>query len=209
MIRISSSESDWRIVCAHVYYLKQLTSDGVVILSGRNLTRIMVVFGLSFFFFQAEDGIRDLIVTGVQTCALPIYFRSVALILRETRAILQRARELIPEHRTTLEGLPGRLSQSDALSQLLQALDEAAIHPTEEELSDLFQELRPEALSTLMVWVAKLHDPYVRDLVQGSAARLAQANPAEVLKALASEDGAAQLEMVKLEIGRASCGERV
>src|SRR5688572_31914371 len=28
---------------------------------------------LSFFFFQAEDGIRDLTVTGVQTCALPIY----------------------------------------------------------------------------------------------------------------------------------------
>src|SRR2546421_7250270 len=27
---------------------------------------------LTFFFFQAEDGIRDLIVTGVQTCALPI-----------------------------------------------------------------------------------------------------------------------------------------
>src|SRR2546430_9263617 len=27
---------------------------------------------LSFFFFQAEDGIRDLTVTGVQTCALPI-----------------------------------------------------------------------------------------------------------------------------------------
>src|SRR5206468_8723781 len=26
-----------------------------------------------FFFFQAEDGIRDLIVTGVQTCALPIW----------------------------------------------------------------------------------------------------------------------------------------
>src|SRR5206468_5601471 len=26
-----------------------------------------------YFFFQAEDGIRDLIVTGVQTCALPIY----------------------------------------------------------------------------------------------------------------------------------------
>src|SRR5206468_7473228 len=35
--------------------------------------------GHFFFFFQAEDGIRDLIVTGVQTCALPIsvadYFR--------------------------------------------------------------------------------------------------------------------------------------
>src|SRR5437867_4694322 len=28
---------------------------------------------LFFFFFQAEDGIRDRTVTGVQTCALPIY----------------------------------------------------------------------------------------------------------------------------------------
>src|SRR5690606_40161429 len=28
---------------------------------------------LLFFFFQAEDGIRDFHVTGVQTCALPIY----------------------------------------------------------------------------------------------------------------------------------------
>src|SRR5947209_15900071 len=27
-----------------------------------------------FFFFQAEDGIRDIGVTGVQTCALPILF---------------------------------------------------------------------------------------------------------------------------------------
>src|SRR5256886_4970709 len=32
------------------------------------MTRFVVLF-----FFQAEDGIRDLTVTGVQTCALPIY----------------------------------------------------------------------------------------------------------------------------------------
>src|SRR5690349_23954304 len=31
-----------------------------------------------FFFFQAEDGIRDLYVTGVQTCALPISGRGAA-----------------------------------------------------------------------------------------------------------------------------------
>ena len=30
-------------------------------------------YKLCFFFFQAEDGIRDRLVTGVQTCALPIY----------------------------------------------------------------------------------------------------------------------------------------
>src|SRR2546425_6399205 len=39
-----------------------------------------------FFFFQAEDGIRDKLVTGVQTCALPIY---VLVAIR---------------HRTTLDG---------------------------------------------------------------------------------------------------------
>src|SRR5688572_32165562 len=32
----------------------------------------IVFFFCLFFFFQAEDGIRDLTVTGVQTCALPI-----------------------------------------------------------------------------------------------------------------------------------------
>src|SRR2546421_2055319 len=37
-----------------------------------------------FFFFQAEDGIRDLIVTGVQTCALPISARGRARFHRES-----------------------------------------------------------------------------------------------------------------------------
>src|SRR2546421_7427296 len=36
---------------------------------------MFVVICSFFFFFQAEDGIRDLIVTGVQTCALPISSR--------------------------------------------------------------------------------------------------------------------------------------
>src|SRR2546422_11074348 len=33
-----------------------------------------------FFFFQAEDGIRDVAVTGVQTCALPICVRRCLLL---------------------------------------------------------------------------------------------------------------------------------
>src|SRR5690606_41037637 len=35
-----------------------------------------------FFFFQAEDGIRDFHVTGVQTCALPILQKSASLLQR-------------------------------------------------------------------------------------------------------------------------------
>src|SRR5574340_505393 len=37
------------------------------------------VFVILIFFFQAEDGIRGLLVTGVQTCALPIYVMARAL----------------------------------------------------------------------------------------------------------------------------------
>src|SRR5205807_5341541 len=45
----------------------------------------LVVLCFSFFFFQAEDGIRDYKVTGVQTCALPIWAhadRRVRLVAR-------------------------------------------------------------------------------------------------------------------------------
>src|SRR5207244_10545205 len=39
--------------------------------------QILCVFMLFYvFFFQAEDGIRDDLVTGVQTCALPILYAS-------------------------------------------------------------------------------------------------------------------------------------
>src|SRR2546430_12542334 len=55
------------------------------------------------FFFQAEDGIRDLTVTGVQTCALPI-----SLELRVTRRVdAQFERGLLAEIRALLaRGVP-------------------------------------------------------------------------------------------------------
>src|SRR3989441_9384080 len=39
-----------------------------------------------FFFFQAEDGIRDKLVTGVQTCALPISTVALPLPVRKDNA---------------------------------------------------------------------------------------------------------------------------
>src|SRR5207302_7581634 len=43
-------------------------------MTSANLSNALSVL-FFFFFFQAEDGIRDFHVTGVQTCALPILFR--------------------------------------------------------------------------------------------------------------------------------------
>src|SRR3989440_5008810 len=57
-----------------------------------------------FFFFQAEDGIRDLIVTGVQTCALPISKTLTAVAVMQLRdrkrvSLDERVTQYIPELR--------------------------------------------------------------------------------------------------------------
>ena len=41
------------------------------------------MFIIFFFFFQAEDGIRDIGVTGVQTCALPISLHDLMNLKQE------------------------------------------------------------------------------------------------------------------------------
>src|SRR3989475_10844563 len=48
-----------------------------------------------FFFFQAEDGIRDLTVTGVQTCALPILTPSRGDVIFEGRSLRGMAEDKI------------------------------------------------------------------------------------------------------------------
>src|SRR5438093_2627281 len=62
--------------------------------------------GTAFFFFPAEDGIRDWSVTGVQTCALPIFHAELLLadaapaefqILFQFRARLRQIGHLVGE----------------------------------------------------------------------------------------------------------------
>src|SRR5699024_897289 len=62
----------------------------------RSLLRMIYCLQLSFFFFQAEDGIRDRNVTGVQTCALPISIAKdqADLFLSEVIPSLQQVGEV-------------------------------------------------------------------------------------------------------------------
>src|SRR5574339_738846 len=67
------------------------------------------------FFFQAEDGIRDRLVTGVQTCALPIWqVQSAIRVAKESWGLLSsdcRANRphlvLCPEANVPLQGRQG------------------------------------------------------------------------------------------------------
>src|SRR5207249_8500362 len=55
---------------------------------------VFCFFFFFFFFFQAEDGIRDRNVTGVQTCALPIYQFLLVKALTKQELILGRLGEI-------------------------------------------------------------------------------------------------------------------
>src|SRR5258708_11164328 len=54
------------------------------------------------FFFQAEDGIRDDLVTGVQTCALPIFFVEPPGVRFSMLGLLAAVFVAVPERSRTL-----------------------------------------------------------------------------------------------------------
>src|SRR2546422_2217767 len=60
----------WRKYCYYLPYPFVSCSFSL-----RRIVLLVLCTLSSFFFFQAEDGIRDVAVTGVQTCALPISIR--------------------------------------------------------------------------------------------------------------------------------------
>src|SRR5688500_19957087 len=74
-----------------------------------------------FFFFQAEDGIRDYKVTGVQTCALPIWIARVTAARADRLRPLPKAprqrRCRMPPHRLARKA-PATTSTSTAASAL-------------------------------------------------------------------------------------------
>src|SRR5207249_7567266 len=83
------------------------------------------------FFFRAEDGIRDRNVTGVQTCALPIYpaYSDVlyvdSLIGADTiNTLPPQTLQLFEDHGTVRESLPGDAADAQRVMDDLQARSE-------------------------------------------------------------------------------------
>src|SRR5690606_39558773 len=82
-----------------------------------------------YFFFQAEDGIRDFHVTGVQTCALPIYIE---------KAIAELEEALKGDDKDAIEAKTEKLAEaSGTLAQKLYAEQaEAGAAPGAEQADD-------------------------------------------------------------------------
>src|SRR5256885_2065193 len=83
-----------------------------------------------FFFFQAEDGIRDYKVTGVQTCALPIsvahnadHAQSADRITREAQRVVTEGGQAVRKVVQTMQGID---ASSKKIADIIGVIDSIA-----------------------------------------------------------------------------------
>ena len=156
---------------------------------------------LDIFEAQPDPDIRTEVLEHLQTVMVYMLaagnFRGVANLLRESKAATARVPNITLAHREALAGFSERLSGPDALSQLLQALDAAPVLPPANELSDLFDELRPSALASVFLWLAKIQNTSLKPLLEAAADRLASANTAELVRLIGAPEAEVSAEAIR------------
>lgn len=161
------------------------------------------IVAVLFDIFEAQDDatVRSEVIDHLETVMVYMltagHFRGVARLLRENQVAVGRSTSIAAEHRTRLMQLPERLSAPDALSQLLQSLDDAPTLPPADELTELFDQFRPAALATVFQWTAKIRNDRLRPLLEAAADRLAGANTAELVRLVQSPDPEISLEAIR------------
>jgi HEAT repeat protein len=156
---------------------------------------------LDVFEQQTDPAIRDEISGVLETLLVQLLasgqLGTVAYLLREAQIAAHRGREVSPTQRQTLLALLDRLSEPEAVAQLLQSLDERAELPDREQLAELFESLRVSALGTLLEWLGRVEKPGLRVLLEGAAERLASSNIAELVRLIGSSDREVATEAMK------------
>lgn len=125
------------------------------------------------------------------------HFGGVAYLLREAQGSLSRSVGITDSHKARLTELADQLSAPDALNQLLQALDEAPQLPPEDQLADLFAQLRPAALETIFKWLGTSSNTQLRPALGAAADRLAGENTSELVRLVQSSDPVVSAEAIR------------
>jgi len=166
-----------------------------------DLRKNVVSVLLDIFEQQTEPAIRDEVSDVLDNLMLHMLsagqFTNVAYLVRESLQAAQRAGELQPAQRDRMSMLPSRLSAPDALSQLLQSLDEAPDLPAAADVLELFEQLRGTALGTVLDWLGRLQNVRLRPLLEQAASRLASQNTGELVKLILSPTHHVSLEAVR------------
>lgn len=124
-------------------------------------------------------------------------FRTAAYLLRETGLTTQRAKDMLAAHQQRLGELTDRVSDPTALGQLLQALEDTPLRPPQNELNELFMQLKSVALETVLGWIARTNNNELRLLLENAASRLAASHTAELVRLIASGDDLVSMEAMR------------
>jgi HEAT repeats len=124
-------------------------------------------------------------------------FRAVAYLLTESQTTAQRAPGITASEKSQLLKIPDRLSDPQALAQMLQSLEESPELPSQDDLNALFDQLRPAALGTIFAALARTQEPKVRTLLQTAAGRLASANTAELTRLIGHTERVVAVEAIR------------
>src|SRR2546430_11896335 len=117
-----------------------------------------------FFFFQAEDGIRDLTVTGVQTCALPIFAnRPLDPVLPR---LLQRDPERLLDRMTLLLTEPRGAEMVPAMARLLRTIGVPVLNLLE---TRLYEARRQRVTAAIKLLAAADPERLLRGLARAMA----------------------------------------
>lgn len=166
-----------------------------------DLRRLVLCALLDIFELQADPLVRTEVANDIESLVLHLLsagqFSSVAFLLREVDATMQRARETTPADRERFGKLADRLSHPDALAQMLQALEEAATPPEKEDLAQLFAQLKPAALSVLLDFIDRTQNVALRPLLESAAERLAQSNTGELVRLIRDKKPAIAREAIR------------
>jgi hypothetical protein len=165
-----------------IEYLRQETEREYAL----DLRKLVLQALLDIFELQVDPLVREEVVGDLEALVIHMLaagqFSNVAYLLKEIDGTLQRAREVRPQERERLGRLPDRLSQPDALSQMIQALEESTRLPAKDDLTQLFAQLKPSALGTLLDFIDRSQNTQLKPLLEASAERLAQSNTTELVR---------------------------
>jgi len=157
---------------------------------------------LDIFEAQADPKIREEVLADLQTAMVYLLtagqYRGAARILREAALAAQRATSLTPDHKDQLARLADRLSTPEVLTQLIQTLDATTEPPSREELGDLFDQLRPSALSTICQWIGRIRSEQIRQPLATAAGRLASLYTNELVRVIQDPDREISDEAIRI-----------
>lgn len=126
-----------------------------------------------------------------------MHFRTAAYIVREAKATAKRAKNVIHSESERLLALSGKLSEREALEQLLNALEHTTLRPPQNDLHELFSELQPTVLETVLGWIGRTSNAELRALLESSASRMAASHTAELVQLIGSEDDVVAVEAIR------------